>query len=316
MNGRRFKKNAFMANLAMVAKAGALIAVGFVTHRVLTSLACEYIFAKIAYPEGQEASPTSLTLKKWEKPICGTVVAIAGVGATTAAWESKLLKSETALALGGGMIASLVQSLFVSALMAFDQPKVAAHLEGYSNSMAYQLRGARGGRRGRRRAVHGMQSIMPRYAPVGMFEQAAAGYEQAAAGTGRLGEYFTANAAAVGEYFVPRGTQGVGQYEPAGPLALQAAAGTHMGQIYDGIRPDGNLDRELDLAESAAGLGEYITATPDNGGFAESRVPTQSQWIPNGPLWAGELKVKDNMQVSETAAGVLTGPGGNGILSG
>jgi hypothetical protein len=217
------------------------------------------------------------------------------------------------------MVASWAQSLLVSILQAAQQPSVAAQFEGYSNSRAYSLRGAR------RRGVRGLRglgrtrsSIMPRYQPVGQYRQAAAGmgqYRQAAAGW--LGEYFTPNA--VGEYFVPNSVQGVGQYEPAGPLAMQAAAGT--GQVIDdGIRPDSNLDAVLDLTEAAAGLrgplGEYYTGVPGNGGMVEQRVPTSSQWIPNNPLWAGTLGVRDTQAQADLPAGILAGPGGNGILSG
>lgn len=303
----RMKRNAFMANLLAVLKTGALVAVGFASHRVLTALACEYLFTPyVVAPEGKEPN---LTLKTWEKPICGAVIGVVGVGALSFMADKKVLSGETAMAIGGGMIASLVQYTVVSALTAADQTKAVSYLSGYSNSMAYSLRGNR-----RRRALRGigaMQSIMPRYAPVGQFQQAAAG----------MGEYFTGAgtfeqaAAGVGEYYVPRGTQGVGAYEPAGPLAMQAAA-NGIGQIDDGIRPDSNLDRVLDLAESAAGLGEYITASPDNGGWMESTVPTQSQWIPQGPLWAGELRVRDSQATSELPAGVLATVGGNGVLSG
>jgi hypothetical protein len=116
---------------------------------------------------------------------------------------------------------------------------------------------------------------------------------------------------------------------------MQASAGLGQQPIDDGIRPDTNLDRVLDLAEAAAGLrgvgqaafaqaaagmpggiGEYITAERQNGGYAEQRVPTSSQWIPNGPLWAGTLGVTADRQTSDIPAGVLAGPGGNGILSG
>ena len=159
---------------------------------------------------------------------------------------------------------------------------------------------------------------MPRYASVGQYTQAAAGmgqYRQASAGW--LGEYFKPNS--VGEYFAPNSVQGVGQYEPAGPLAMQASAGT--GQVIDdGIRPDSNLDNVMDLAESAAGLhggtGEFFTAGRDNGGYGEQRVPTQNQWVPSGPLWAGTLGVRDTHAQADLPAGILAGPGGNGILSG
>jgi hypothetical protein len=173
-------------------------------------------------------------------------------------------------------------------------------------------------------------SIMPQYTPVGAFQQAAAG----------MGEYFkpAAGVGAMGEYFAGPGVQGVGHYEKAGTLAL-APSRSHMGNlpVDDGIRPDANLDHIMDLAESAAGLGqgyqqaaagmgqyrqaaaglgEFFTASPSGGGFAESTVPTQSQWIPNGPLWAGSTPAEAAYTESELPAGVLQGPGGNGVLSG
>jgi hypothetical protein len=304
----RMKRNAFMANLMAVLKTGALVGVGFMTHRVLTALACEHLFTPyVVAPEGKEPN---LTLKTWEKPICGTVVGLIGVAGLSVMADKKVISGETAMSIGGGMVASLLQYVVVSALTAAEQPQAASYLSGYSNSVAYSLRGNR--RRGlHRRGIGEMRSIMPRYAPVGTFEQAAAGVGEYFTGAGK----FEQAAAGVGEYFVPKGTQGVGQYEPAGPLAMQAAA-NGIGEIDDGIRPDSNLDRVLDLAESAAGLGEYFTATQGKGGWEESQVPTQSQWIPNGPLWAGELRVKDTQSESELPAGTLATVGGNGILSG
>ena len=45
-------------------------------------------------------------------------------------------------------------------------------------------------------------------------------------------------------------------------------------------------------------------------------LPTQSQWIPNGPLWAGSTPAEAHYTESELPAGILQGPGGNGVLSG
>jgi hypothetical protein len=310
-NKRKYRRNqGFVKTAKEVLKIGALVTAGFLTHRLVTSLVAEYGIGALTKPaEGEAASSWQLTVAKWAKPAAGLVVAGAGIAAV-----SMIKDEKTKVALGAGMVASWLQSTVVTILMSVEQPKIAAQFEGYSNSMAYQLRG---NRRRRARSLRGMTSIMPRYAPVGAL--GAAPFMQAAAGTG---EYFQANA--VGEYFAPSSTQGVGAYEAAGPLAMQAAAGT--GQVIeDGIRPDSDLDRVLDLAESAAGLGaarrrrgmgEYWTAQPDNSGFVESTVPTQSQWIPNGPLWAGTLGVKGNIESSELPAGILAAPGGNGVLSG
>src|SRR4029077_3276916 len=100
-------------------------------------------------------------------------------------------------------------------------------------------------------------SIMPQYAPVGTFQQAAAG----------MGEYFAQSG--MGEYFAGPGGEGVGHDARAGPLRLQPTA-SHMGQlpIDDGIRPDANLDKILDLAERAAGGGQY---RPAPGGMGQIR---------------------------------------------
>jgi hypothetical protein len=340
---RRLTPNQMKSLFKKAMTKGALVAAGFLTHRLLTSLVCEHVVPMLKGNGNGAVTPPpnngnnngmeAFTMATMEKPLAGLAVLAIGVP-LTAVTLGRGPNKDAAVCVGAGMVASFVQSLVVSVLHAAEQPKIASQFEGYSNSMAYALRGRRGmrGLRGygglgqmERRA----KSIMPRYAPVGQFRQAAAGlgqgYRQAAAGTGRLGEYFQPTP--VGEYFVPSSVQGVGQYEAAGPLAMQAAAG--FGQaIDDGIRPDSNLDNVLDLAESAAGLrgggvgrtgrgmGEYFTAVPGNGSMVEERVPTQSQWIPNGPLWAGTLSVKDTMVQSELPAGVLAGPGGNGILSG
>jgi hypothetical protein len=297
-----------------VMKSGLLITAGFLTHRLLTSLVVNYL-VPLLKPAPAPATTGQFSLATFEKPLAGLGVLAVGVPIANVAAKG------VALQLGAGMVVSWGQSLLVSILQALEQPRIAAQFEGYSNSRAYSLRGNRG-----RRAVRGLgqagrrTSIMPRYQQVGQgqYRQAAAGmgqYRQAAAGW--LGEYFTPNS--VGEYFAPNSVQGVGQYEPAGPLAMQASAGT--GQVIDdGIRPDSNLDAVMDLAESAAGLrggvGEYYTATRDNSGYAEQRVPTQSQWIPSGPLWAGTLGVRDTQAQADLPAGILAGPGGNGVLSG
>jgi hypothetical protein len=63
-------------------------------------------------------------------------------------------------------------------------------------------------------------------------------------------------------------------------------------------------------------MGEFFTASPSNGGFSENTVPTQSQWVPNGPLWAGSMSADATKDESQLPAGILQGPGGNGVLSG
>ena len=316
---------------------GGLILVGFWGHKALTAGLLSVLtstdpstgaitVAGMA-TVGADGKPTMMALA--QKPAVGAVVGLLAIGGVS---MIKQVKSETRLAIGAGVMVSFLQSVVHAALTAADQPKVLSYLEGYQNSAAYALRGARGRRR---RGVHGLgvarnaTSIMPQYAPVGMFQQAAAG----------MGEYFAQSG--MGEYFAGPGVEGVGAYEKAGPLALQPTM-SHMGQlpIDDGIRPDANLDHIMDLSESAAGvgqyrqaaagfgaayrqaaagygsLGEFFSAAPSDGSFKEFSVGTQSQWIPSGPLWAGTTSAEAAYTESELPAGILQGPGGNGVLSG
>jgi hypothetical protein len=337
--GHRKNAAAFQSLLTTAA----LVGVGFLLHRGLTAGVCYLLTGDQnggadTTPEETATNNGAAGLRgmrgfgqtngngngNMTKPLVGAGVALVGaVGAVYVGGES-------GPALAAGMIASVLGQVVVGAAKAAGQPKLAAALGGYSNSMAYSLRGPR--LRRRRRGMRGMgaaRSIMPRYSPVGAFQQAAAGTHNP---NRAAGEYFQPNS--VGEYFSSN-LQGVGAYEPAGQLAMQASAGLGQQPIDDGIRPDTNLDRVLDLAEAAAGLrgvgaaqfaqaaagmpggiGEYITAERGNGGFVEQRVPTSSQWIPNGPLWAGTLGVTGDRQTSDIPAGILAGPGGNGILSG
>ena len=303
-----YRKNQFLANLGKAFQSGLIVATGFMTHRVLTNLLCDKV------PFISDMFAENAALNTWRKPIIGAAVMLAGVPLVGAI---KPLRPR-AIEIGAGMVASWLQSAIVSAFAAAEYPDGVNAVQGYSNSRAYALRGTRRRRRGLRGGHQ--TSIMPRYAPVsglGQYEQAAAGYQQAAAGfqqaAAGTGEYFAPNA--TGEYFAPNNLQGVGEYEAAGQLAMQAAAGTTSQHIDDGIRPDSDLDRQMDIMEAAAGMrgmGEYYEATAHN---VEQRVGQQSQWIPKGALWAGERQVNDTQMTSELSAGILQKQGGNGVLS-
>lgn len=295
---KRYRKNAFMANLKAVLKTGMFVATGFLVHRIATNLIAEKALATTL--------PDNQAFQDWKKPLVGFGMMLVGIPVAGMAVPKRGIE------IGAGMFASFLQSTIIAALGAAGQPNLVSSVAGYGNSRAYALRGNR-----RRRGMRGMErhatSIMPRYTPVSGYSQAAAGYQQAAAGQfqqAAAGEYFTATGeyfTATGEYFAPQGTKGVGGYEPAGELAMQASAGTSQ-VIRDGLRPDGDLDYALDVAEAAAGLGEATAI--------EHRVGQQSQWIPNNPLWAGERPVTHSQATSEISAGILQRPGGNGILSG
>lgn len=286
-------------------KTGALVFSGFLSHRVLTNLASDHLLGDVMVDNAQ--------FQQWKKPLVGAGVLLVGVPLAGA------VAKKQAIEIGAGMFASFLQTAIVTTFNVLGSPTAANAVAGYSNSRAYALRGTRR-RRGIGQQRHA-QSIMPKYTPVraaGQYSQAAAGtgWEQAAAGQfqqAAAGEYFAAQQgtgeyfAATGEYFAPQGMKGVGAYEPAGQLAMQASAGTQQ-VIRDGLRPDSDLDRALDVAEAAAGVGGDQVAV-------EHRVPRSSQWIPNGPLWAGERRVNAGQQSSEISAGILQRQGGNGILS-
>ena len=315
---RGYSSNAFMSDLLATLKTGAVVGAGFLAHRLITNLLVDYVLEPNVVSKITDANTKSY-VQIAEKPVVGLVVLGLGLVAGNALFPK--MKMEV----GAGMVASLIQQIVITGLTAAKQTVAAKEISGYSSSLAYSLHGA---------FEHNANSIMPQYAsvngmgeyftPMGDYTQAAAGmgeYFQAAAGLhgDSMGAAFQQAAAGTGEYFAPNGLKGIGDYEAAGEEAMLPSGAPSV--ITDGIRPDSNLDRELDLMEAAAGLhgrrgvGEYITARPSNGGYAESVVGQQSQWVPNGPMWAGTLKAQDTSDTSEIPAGILASNGGNGTLS-
>jgi hypothetical protein len=338
---RHYTMNAFMSDFTSMLKVGAIVTGGFLVHRVVANLIAEQI--EKGYTAKMTDAKSQVTMRQWQKPLVGLGVMALGLPA------SYYLVPQARMEIGAGMVASFVQQLLIAGLAVAAKDatpdsgilKAAAAIsgfDGYEDGVAYSL--------------HGDSSIMPHYTSVGeyfspmnglgeyfapmnglgSFNQAAAGvgsYNQAAAGVGSynqaaagMGAYLQAAAGthgATGEYFAPAGLEGVGDYENAGELALLPGRAPTV--LEDGIRPDGDLDKVLDLAEAAAGvrgmsgLGEYITASRGKVGWDESVVPQQSQWVPNGPMWAGTLNVEGNIESSEVPAGILATQGGNGILS-
>lgn len=328
---RTYRRNqGWMGKFRKAFQSGMWIAGGFLGHKIVTNLICDPIFDLFKRNEGEvSTSGFEMTLDQWKKPICGAGVLLIGIPL------AGMTKRSTEL--GAGMVVSWLHSVISSLALASNQPEVIRAVGEvpmrsdwtgrqwpYPSSRAYALHGRR-----RRRGVRGLggrhtSSIMPRYAPVrsmqgtGQVYQAAAGqsWQQAAAGQyqqAAAGEYFGTQQG-TGEYFAPQSTQGIGAYEAAGQLAMPVDRSV----ITDGIRPDTNLDDVMTTMESAAGfggggVGSYFESS--QGGQME-RVGTQSQWIPQGPMWAGEMKVNATQETSELSAGILNRPGGNGILSG
>jgi len=314
---RSYRRNQFLADFRRVVRVGALVTVGFAAHKVVTAIGCEVIMRPLS---GRVGGPVGDVLTKWERPICGGLVAMGGVWAT----QRFVKNPEARASIASGMVVSWLQSLVMTALDALGMGEWAARLEGVP-STAYQLQGDE-------------TSIMPRYAPtsgVGEYFAAQDGLGEYFAASG-MGEYFAASG--MGEYFASSGVAGVGNYEGAGPLAMQPSIQqAAAGRIDDGIRPD-NAERALMLTEAAAGmglpppvhayeegvLGQFQQAAA--GQFEQAaagigqveRVGTSSTWIPgtsDPSLWAGTISADDSQGESEIAAGILEGPGGSGILS-
>lgn len=186
-------------------------------------------------------------------------------------------------------------------------------------------------------AMYGMgggTSIMPHYAPINGYGE----YLTAQNGYGSLPSYVAqAGGRGVGEYYP--GVQGMGEYFESGVEGLgnyvgnldiqQAAAGYGAGETMNTnhIDPSSDLDRELTIAEAAAGIGqnvyqaaagmgEYFAA---NGMGAVDVAPSASIWIPgtsNPQLWAGTRGVTNDQEATAMVpAGVLSnGGGGQGVL--
>lgn len=328
-----------MARLRETFTTAAFVTVGFIGHKALTHGLCNKLLLPMLEKNGAVPAATSgfgqtngnsTALKQALPILCGGVVAVAGI------WgAAKFAPKSRATAIGAGMLTSWLHTTLVAVFdmtvkSATTKANVMPWIAGYDTSST----AASIGRYRRNRGVRGMRgmrglgqpvpdrnisSILPSYAPTGR----PGGIQQAVAMAGRgTGEYFQTSG--VGEYFAT-GVQGIGQYEPAGPLVTQAAAGLGQ-QIDNGIMPD-QADAALTLAEAQAGtgasmmggrgtrgMGEYYSAKPENGEWRDYRVPTQSQWIPSGPLWAGTKPAQDALQTSEIPAGVLESASGNGIF--
>lgn len=218
-----------------------------------------------------------------------------------------------------GMFVSALQGLIVGLVKA-SAPAVAQFLSGDDTaaklSAMYGFRGFGGG-----------TSIMPRYAPInGMGEYFATPMGEYMASTPAMGEYFSTPVAGLGEYF-ESGVEGLGNYG-SNPYAMQAAAGYGAAETANTnhIDPASNLDRELTIAEAAAGIGQVnyqaaagIPRYEAQAGFGNvETVPAASTWIPGSAdpqLWAGVRPVdRTQEETAEVTAGILAAPGGAGIL--
>lgn len=311
-NGRRrsYRRN----GLGNAFKTGLFVAGGFFAHKLITGFISQMAFkpaVEAAAPEAT-ANPTSGL---------GQVVSYSGVlvGAATAALgiyavQKWVKKPEDRQLIVGGIAASWLHTAVVALLDKMGTPQGAAMLAGVEDGTAAKIS-----------AMYGLgagTSIQPEYAAIrglrggrGMGEYFKSG----------MGEYFQSG---VGEYFAS-GVNGLGALKPyeasAGvgytnnPDLYQAAAGTgaleHQGNHID---PSGDLDRELTIAEAAAGVGTVFQAAAGMGATPVTTVPRSNTWIPgmsDAPIWAGVKAVDESQSANEMlTAGILQTDGGQGVF--
>lgn len=297
-------------------KTGALITTGVVTHKLLTGLLKNILVAKNPTPEADVAvdaevegdAPASglgflpASMTPYAGIISGAVSAVAGVYLTTRVVKN----AETRQMIAGGMVASFLHTVIVD-LLKKSNSSFATQIAGVgSDANAARLSAMYG--------VGGPTSIEPMYSNIGgVGEYFSSGlgdssYE-AAAGTG---EYFSSG---VGEYF----SSGLGEYG-SNPDMAQAAAGygaLDAGSNSNHLDPSSNLDRELSIAEAAAGVGSSAMEAAAGLG-AISTVGADQTWIPgesDSPIWAGVRPVERSQgQTAMIPAGSLQSGGGQGVF--
>ena len=323
-NGRRYGRNAFRKNqwketLMGALKAGAFITAGFVAQKAISKVLSDFVVDKIIGTAPAAATPTTPAatpavsgfeaLQPYKGIIASAMAAALGIVAT-----GYVVKDvETKKLVMGGMAASFVHTALVQ-MLAKTAPTAAGYLSGYHDATAARLS-----------AMFGMggvekTSILPQYAPIGM------------------GEYFSEPVSGLGEFFA-ESVNGLGNYG-GNPDLYQAAAG-YGAVAFDNanhVDPSSNLDRELSLAEAAAGvgqvayqaaagvgqayqaaagIGEYFSEAV-NGLGAIATLPSANTWIPgmaDPKIWAGVRRV-DEGQASNAMvpAGVLQSGGGQGVF--
>ncbi len=314
---RSYKRNGNFGGVAKVVRTGAFVVGGLVLHKGVTGLLKNLLVssqaavtdtpATAAAEAGATATsgilPTSLA--PYSAAISGFLAAAAGVFAAT-----KLVKKpEDRVLVVGGIVASFLHTLLVTVL------KKNASTEKYAGMISGLGSDAKAARLS---AMYGFGAAY-----------------QAAAGTG---EYFSSGfgaapyeaAAGTGEYF----SSGFGSYG-GNPDIYEAAAGYGAVETSNSnhILPSADLDRELTIAEAAAGvgasiqpgyqvlngMGEYFSSGFSGLGNANVGIlPTAQTWIPgetNPGIWAGVRPVNEPQSFSaQVAAGVLESGGGQGVF--
>jgi hypothetical protein len=314
MRNALYRRNGILQNLTVAAKAGGLVVGGLVGHKVVQKVFSDFVLSKIfgAPATAQEpvATPPATAgleaLEPYKGLIAGGIAAAAGILITTRVVKD----TQTRNLIAAGMAASFLHTLLMTIVERVSPPAV-NYLSGYDDGTAARLS-----------AMYGFgASIQPRYAAInGMGEYFSE------SGVSGLGEYFSeGGVSGLGEYF----SEGLGQYGQ-NPDLYQAAAG--YGQLSaptNHISPNGDLERELSIAEAAAGVGMMPMQAAAGFGRVQpfeaqagmgaiQSLPSADTWIPgmaDPQLWAGVRPISRPQSASAMVpAGILQTDGGQGIF--
>ena len=307
-HGKAFRKNQFVATAIEVMKIGTVTAAGFFGHKLATKLFTDQILDKIIGSAGVVTPPAPAAthgleaLQPYRTIIGGAAMAALGIWGTNRFVKDVRVK----MFVTTGIATSFMHSVLVS-LLAKVAPQYTGYLSGH-DATAVNLA-----------AMYGLgagASIMPQYHPIGEY------FAQ-----NGLGEYFAQNG--LGEYFAQNG---LGAYT-GNPDLMQAAAG--YGALDNPnsniIDPGSDLDRQLSIAEAAAGVGAVAPYEAAAGfgrvqpfeaaaGFGAVSVvpPSADTWIPgtsDGELWAGTVAIQQGQAANEmNSAGILETSGNQGVF--
>jgi hypothetical protein len=320
-NGRRmFRKNGIGDSLMFIAKTGGIALLGFVGHKVLTNVLVTNIMSKIfSTPATAVATPSGTAVTP---PTAGLS------GISLAAPYQQLLGAGLVAGLGVFAAAKMIKdpgtrnTVMTGIAVSFTTSLLTAVLTKYAPTHAGMLSGD--GTAARLSAMYGLgagTSLQPRYSSIGRPMG-----EYFSSGVNGLGEYFSSGVSGLGEYF-SSGVSGLGlpAYEAAAgyganPDFAEAAAGMGAREATNTnhVDPHGDLDRELTIAEAAAGVGALPSYEAAAGFGDVSTLPSADTWIPgtsNGQIWAGTRSISAPQSASEMVpAGILQTDGGQGVF--
>lgn len=311
-----------------VLKTGSIALGGLVAHKLITNLVTQQVFNRIfGAPAAVVAvSPTTtatvtpptnglggLSLDPQYQKL-GASFLVAGLGVFASA---KLIKDAgTRNTVMTGIAVSFAHTLLTAALAKF-APQYSDMLSGDADGTAARLS-----------AMYGLgagTSLQPRYAsigrPMGEYFSATNGLGEYFSATNGLGEYFSSSVSGLG---LPsyEAAAGMGAYG-SNPDLMEAAAGMGARDAMNTnhVDPHGDLDRELTIAEAAAGVGAlpaYEAAAGFRGMGDVSTVQSTDTWIPgtsDGQLWAGTRGISNPQSSTEMVpAGILQTDGGQGVF--